>query len=80
MDAYRLSGAEDAFNLDIDQFFTSGPLVIEWPGQIKGALPEFYLWVDLVWVDEFQRRMVFKPKGQHYKDLLNEFRQKSFGG
>ncbi len=80
MDAYRLSGAEDAFNLDIDQFFTEGSLVIEWPRQIQGALPDQYLWVDMVWVDDFQRRMVFKPKGQYYKALLNDFRQKSFGG
>ena len=80
MDAYRLSGAEDAFNLDIDHFFSSGPLVIEWPNQIKGALPDSYLWVELVWVDEFQRRMVFKPFGTRYKELLNEFRQKTFGG
>ncbi|PKO07291.1 MAG: tRNA (adenosine(37)-N6)-threonylcarbamoyltransferase complex ATPase subunit type 1 TsaE [Chloroflexi bacterium HGW-Chloroflexi-3] len=58
----------------------SGALVIEWPDRIKAALPEEYLWIDLTWVDEFQRRMVFTPVGDHYRSLLTAFRQKAFGG
>ncbi|PKO11256.1 MAG: tRNA (adenosine(37)-N6)-threonylcarbamoyltransferase complex ATPase subunit type 1 TsaE [Chloroflexi bacterium HGW-Chloroflexi-2] len=80
MDAYRLENSEDAYNLDIEYMFLSGVLVIEWPDRIKGALPEGYLWIDLTWVDEFQRRMVFTPVGDRYRSLLTAFRQKAFGG
>lgn len=80
MDAYRLHSAEDAFNLDMDEMFITGALVLEWPEQIKGAIPDNHLWVDLTWVDENQRRMVFKPVGDYYKKMLAKFRQKAFGG
>ncbi|MDX9851297.1 MAG: tRNA (adenosine(37)-N6)-threonylcarbamoyltransferase complex ATPase subunit type 1 TsaE [Anaerolineaceae bacterium] len=80
MDAYRLENAEEAFSLDIDEMVQSGALVIEWPDRIKAALPGEYLWIDLSWVDEFQRRMVFTPMGDRYRSLLTAFRQKAFGG
>ena len=80
LDAYRLENAEDAFSLDIEEMFQSGALVIEWPDRIKEALPVEYLWIDLSWVDEFQRRMVFIPVGDRYRSLLTAFRQKAFGG
>ncbi|MHB8134147.1 MAG: tRNA (adenosine(37)-N6)-threonylcarbamoyltransferase complex ATPase subunit type 1 TsaE [Anaerolineaceae bacterium] len=80
MDAYRLSGAIDAIDLDMDQIISTGALVIEWPELIRSALPQNYLWIDLTWVDEFQRRIVFTAKGIHYKEILNEFRKKTFGG
>ncbi len=80
MDAYRLSGAIDAINLDMDQIITTGALVLEWPELIQSALPQSHLWIDLKWVDDFQRRMVFTGKGIHYQQLLKEFRIKSFGG
>lgn len=80
MDAYRLSGAIDAINLDMDQLISSGALVVEWPELIRSALPQNHLWIDLAWIEEFQRRMVFNAKGKHYQDLLEDFRKKSFGG
>ncbi|MDO9085527.1 MAG: tRNA (adenosine(37)-N6)-threonylcarbamoyltransferase complex ATPase subunit type 1 TsaE [Anaerolineaceae bacterium] len=80
MDAYRLADAEDAFNIDIESMFISGALVIEWPDRIKAAMPDEYLWIDLTWVDEFQRRLVFTPHGDRYRSLLTAFRQKAFGG
>lgn len=80
IDAYRLENAEDAFNIDIENMYSSGTMVIEWPERIKEALPESYLWIDLTWVDEFQRRLVFTPIGDRYRSLLTAFRQKAFGG
>lgn len=80
MDAYRLENAEEAFNLDIDNMVATGAMIVEWPERIKEALPEEYLWIDLTWEDEFQRRMVFSPVGEKYRTLLNTFRQKAFGG
>jgi tRNA A37 threonylcarbamoyladenosine biosynthesis protein TsaE len=64
----------------MDAMYQSGALVMEWPEQIRAALPEAHLWVNLIWVDENQRRMVFLPKGEHYQKLISNFRQKTFGG
>jgi len=80
MDAYRLSGAIDAIDLDMDQIISTGALVLEWPELIRSALPQNHLWIDMTWVGEFQRRIVFTAKGIHYKEILNEFRKKTFGG
>lgn len=80
MDAYRLKDAEDAFYLDIDEMLSSGPFILEWPERILAALPAEYLWINLSWTDEYERRMMFKPKGERYIELINEFRQKTFKG
>lgn len=40
MDAYRLSGPAEAVDLDLDALLAAGPLVIEWAGRIREALPE----------------------------------------
>jgi len=80
MDAYRLENSEEAFNLDIENMISNGALIVEWPERIKEALPEEHLWIDLTWVDESQRRMVFTPIGEKYRPLLTNFRQKAFGG
>ena len=80
LDAYRLENALDAINLDLENMFLSGALVIEWPIRIKSALPDEYLWIDMTWVDEFQRRLVFSPEGERYRSILTTFRQRAFGG
>ena len=45
LDAYRLSGAAEAEDLDLDALLESGPLVIEWADRIRGRLPKERLWV-----------------------------------
>src|SRR5512143_2513445 len=44
LDAYRLNGAAEAEDLDIDAMIEAGPLVIEWADRILGTLPAEYLW------------------------------------
>jgi tRNA A37 threonylcarbamoyladenosine biosynthesis protein TsaE len=39
MDAYRLEGAADAVDLDLDRMLEDGALLIEWADRIKNALP-----------------------------------------
>jgi tRNA threonylcarbamoyladenosine biosynthesis protein TsaE len=40
VDAYRLSGAEQADHLGLDEYLDNGwTLVVEWPENIEGALP-----------------------------------------
>jgi tRNA threonylcarbamoyladenosine biosynthesis protein TsaE len=56
-----------------------GSLVIEWADMIKDALPEERLWVNLQYVDEFQRDLVFSAQGQHYQRVIADFRDQVYG-
>lgn len=80
LDAYRLANWLEAEDLDIDRMLETGPVVIEWPERIKEALPANCLWIDLSWVADEQREMRFSGKGEHYKQMLVEFRRRVFGG
>jgi tRNA threonylcarbamoyladenosine biosynthesis protein TsaE len=79
LDAYRLSGAAEAIDLDLEALLEGGPLVIEWAERIQGALPPERLWVTLRWADENQRDMVFTAAGQRYEALLRQLRRQVFG-
>ncbi len=79
MDAYRLSGAADAEDLDIDAMLDQGPLVVEWADRVRSALPKLSLCVNLRWIDENQRDMVFTADGQRYTNLLASLRRHSYG-
>ncbi len=79
LDAYRLSGAAEAIDLDLETLLEGGPLVIEWAERIQGALPPERLWVTLRWADENQRDMVFTAAGQRYEALLRQLRRQVFG-
>jgi tRNA threonylcarbamoyladenosine biosynthesis protein TsaE len=80
LDAYRLQNAEEALDLDIDILLEQGALVVEWPERIDAALPKKQLLVQLRWINDEQRGMVFLPNGERYQDLVAEFRKRVLGG
>lgn len=80
LDAYRLSTAWDAEELDLDRMMENGPLVIEWPERIKSILPSNHLWIALRWIADEQRGMTFNGLGERYAGLLADFRKRVFGG
>ena len=79
LDAYRIGTISEAVELDLDDMFVQGPLVIEWPEKIKLILPGDHLWVQLNYQDDEQRSMLFSPQGKRYFGLMDEFRQSVFG-
>jgi tRNA threonylcarbamoyladenosine biosynthesis protein TsaE len=79
LDAYRLSRAAEAEELDIDAMVDASPLVVEWADRIQEALPNERLWIHLRWIDEQQRDMVFSAYGARYHNLLSELRKHIFG-
>lgn len=80
MDAYRLQNAFEAEDLDLDQMIEDGVLVIEWPGHIDEAIPQDRLTIQMQWISEEQRRMLFQHHGGRYEKILADFRQSAFGG
>lgn len=79
LDAYRLSGPAEATDLDLDAMLEDGSLVIEWADIIADALPDERLWVNLRYVDEFQRDLIFSAHGRHYEQILLTFREQVYG-
>jgi tRNA threonylcarbamoyladenosine biosynthesis protein TsaE len=78
-DTYRVESALEAEELDLEAMISAGPLVIEWPERMASVLPAERLWINLDHVDEDRRQLTFRPVGKHYENLLNKFRQTSFG-
>jgi tRNA threonylcarbamoyladenosine biosynthesis protein TsaE len=80
LDAYRLSGALEAEDLDLDLMLENGPLIVEWPERIEAVLPANRLWITLRYLAEEQRGMVFTGQGDRCNELLATFRKRVFGG
>jgi tRNA threonylcarbamoyladenosine biosynthesis protein TsaE len=80
MDAYRLTNAVEAEDLDLDAMLEKGALVIEWADRIRAALPGEYLWIEMRWNADEQRGMVFFANGARHENLLAAFRRRAFGG
>jgi tRNA threonylcarbamoyladenosine biosynthesis protein TsaE len=79
LDAYRLQGAEEAQDLDIDTLIEIGPLVVEWADLIEKALPSKGLWVSLRTTDVEQRVMQFSSRGEYYEEMLAELKKGIYG-
>lgn len=79
VDAYRLQGALEAVELDLDAMIEQGPLVVEWAEKIKRALPEAMLWIHLKWIDEYHRDMLVMASGQRALSLLVTLRKEIYG-
>ena len=79
LDAYRLSSALEAEDLDLDALLGTGPMVVEWAGRIQDVLPKDNLWINLCWIDENQRDLLLTAHGDRYRKMLREFRRQVFG-
>ena len=79
MDGFRLSGSDEAFELDIDTMLEQGPLVVEWADKIKDALPEDHIWMKMKLINDEQRDFIVKANGERHKVLLDQFRGDIYG-
>lgn len=80
LDAYRLTGAQEAIDLDLDVMLNQGPLVVEWADRIEQALTPEGLWIHLKYIDEDQRDLLFTARGMHYEELVTLLRKQVYGG
>lgn len=80
VDAYRLDGPTEAIELDLENMLDEGPMVVEWAERVKAVLPEHGLWVQLHYIDDVQRDLIFSARGKYYEELLSRFRKLIYGG
>lgn len=71
VDCYRLSGAEEAWGIGLeDLLHGDGVAVLEWPENIADALPDERLWIDLDIQGDDERRLRLHATGTRYCTLL----------
>ena len=80
LDAYRLNDSTEALDLDLDSMLDQGPMIVEWAERVQSVLPDQGLWVQLNYIDDVQRDLIFSGRGQYYQDLLSRFRKLIYGG
>ena len=79
LDAYRLRGAADVIDLDLETMLDEGPVVVEWADRIEDALPDERIWVQMTWLDETRRQLLFSALGEGCQKMLRRFRNQIFG-
>jgi tRNA threonylcarbamoyladenosine biosynthesis protein TsaE len=79
LDAYRLTGPQEALDLDIDAMLAQGPLLVEWADRVQEALPDDYLWIKMKLINDEQRDFVVNARGERHKLLLEQLREDIYG-
>jgi tRNA threonylcarbamoyladenosine biosynthesis protein TsaE len=79
LDAFRLSGPQEAIDLDLDVMLSQAPLLVEWADRIQEALPEDHLWIKMNIINDEQRDFIIHAQGERHKNLLKEFREDIYG-
>jgi tRNA threonylcarbamoyladenosine biosynthesis protein TsaE len=79
VDLYRLNSAEEVFTFGLEDYlYGPGITLVEWADQAIDYFPESYLEVHLYHLEETKRRMVLRPKGQRFLDMLEQFKNLIF--
>lgn len=71
MDVYRLEESEEDLGFD-EYFHGDGITVVEWAQFIEEQIPEELLHINILYVNENERKIVLEPKGNRYIDLCKE--------
>ena len=61
-DLYRLTSAEEAYEIGLDEALEDGAAVIEWPGRLEGRLPPDRLDIEII-IEGDARRARLKGHG-----------------
>lgn len=62
IDCYRLNNPEEILELDFKSIIKNPKniVAVEWPEKIKDLLPQGTIWIELKFVDENKREIIFK--------------------
>jgi len=79
LDAYRLAGPSEAWELDLPTLWDQGPLVVEWADRIEGLLPPDRMDIRFRWMDDLKRYLLFEARGPRALTLLQALRRDLLG-
>lgn len=77
IDAYRLEDvAPEGKNIGLEEVIEGdGVALIEWPMFIKEFLPEEILNVEILNINENQRKLIFSSESKTYEDILKKLKE-----
>ncbi len=75
IDLYRLANGTEAFSFGLEDYlYGDGVSLIEWAERAGEFLPENYLSVELYHLEETKRRVVLRPHGERFLQLLTDYK------
>jgi len=79
IDLYRLNNVleTDTFGLE-EYMYGSGITLIEWADRATEILPPDHLTIELYHLSETRRRVVLRPQGKRFTEVLHEFKKRTF--
>jgi len=81
IDLYRLDEAAEVLTFGLEDYlYGPGISLIEWADKALDFMPDSYLAVELYHLEETKRRVVLRPHGRRFQDLLQEFKAAAFAG
>jgi len=79
IDLYRLPNAGEVLSFGLEDYlYGNGVTLIEWAERAEHFLPPQYLAVELFHLEETKRRVVLRPHGERFINLLDEFKKAAF--
>lgn len=71
MDVYRLEHSDEDIGFS-EYFEGNGVTVVEWAQFIEYYLPTDRLNIEIKYLDETSRLIIFNPQGKHYEQIIND--------
>jgi len=76
IDLYRIDTLAEVVDLGLDDYlYGDGMCVVEWADKALEAFPAEHLLVEMGFISDTSRSVVFKPSGDRYRTLLSQFDQ-----
>ncbi|MGA7669871.1 MAG: tRNA (adenosine(37)-N6)-threonylcarbamoyltransferase complex ATPase subunit type 1 TsaE [Nitrolancea sp.] len=81
LDFYRLEGVEDFDTFGYEEYLDAenGIVVIEWPERLPTSSFDDYLLIELRHLSDSKRRLVFRPSGERYMEMVEALRAEVSG-
>ncbi len=78
IDLYRLDRLEEVMELGLEDYlYGEGVCVVEWAEKGLAVLPEEHLLVEMSFLSDTERRIIFKPSGERYLRMLSRLGQRA---
>ena len=79
IDLYRIVNESEVLTFGLEDYlYGDGVTLIEWAERAGQYLPENHLSIELYHLEETKRRIVLRPYGRRYTDLLADFKESAF--
>jgi tRNA threonylcarbamoyladenosine biosynthesis protein TsaE len=80
IDLYRLEEADEALSFGLEDYlYGDGLTLIEWADRAAALLPPAYLGIELYHMEFNKRRVVLRPHGARFTQLIADYRKATFG-